>query len=148
MGSLPGQEAAVAFDWRVLAGGEGLAEGKRVLHDLQDEVHLLVGGVHEERRWNKVDGEEWRRPWRRVLVPDEGPANMVGWSTQASWIRGDAIPVPDSAGGGAEGGCRRGGGSGFHRRRWRHGVLVVGVFEGGEGVARKLLRDYVVLLVP
>jgi hypothetical protein len=25
---------------------------------------------------------------------------------------------------------------------------VVGVFEGGEGVARKLLRDYVVLLVP
>jgi hypothetical protein len=41
---------AVVFDQRVLAGGEGLAEGKRVLHDLQDEVHMLVGGVHEERR--------------------------------------------------------------------------------------------------
>jgi hypothetical protein len=67
---------------------------------------------------------------------------------QASWSRGDAILVPDSAGGGVEGGCRRGGGSGFHRRRWRHGVLVAGVSEGGEGVAGKLLRDDVVLLVP
>jgi hypothetical protein len=71
----------VAFDRSVLAGGEGLAEGKQVLHDLQDEVHMLVGVGHEERRRNKVDGEEWRRPWQRVRVPDEGPANMEGWST-------------------------------------------------------------------
>jgi hypothetical protein len=35
---------------------------------------------------------------------------------QASWSRGDAILVPVSTGGAAEGGCRRGGGSGFHRR--------------------------------
>jgi hypothetical protein len=41
---------------------------------------MLVGGGHEERRRSKVDGEEWRRPWRRVGVPDEGPANMEGWS--------------------------------------------------------------------
>jgi hypothetical protein len=34
------------------------------------------------------------------------------WST-ASWSRGDAISVPVSAGGGAEGGRQRGGGSGF-----------------------------------
>jgi hypothetical protein len=41
---------------------------------------MLVGGGHEERWRSKVDGEEWRRPWRRVRVPDEGPANMEGWS--------------------------------------------------------------------
>jgi hypothetical protein len=27
-----------------------------------------------------VDGEEWRRPWRRARVPGEGPANVEGWS--------------------------------------------------------------------
>jgi hypothetical protein len=32
---------------------------------------------------------------------------------RASWSHGNAILVPGSAGGGAEGGCRRGGGSGF-----------------------------------
>jgi hypothetical protein len=42
---------------------------------------MLVGGGHEERRRSKVDDEEWRRPWRCVRVPDEGPANMEGWST-------------------------------------------------------------------
>jgi hypothetical protein len=41
---------------------------------------MLVGDGHEERRRSKADGEEWRRPWRRVRVPDEGPANMEGWS--------------------------------------------------------------------
>jgi hypothetical protein len=51
-------------------------------------------------------------------------------------------------GGGAEGGRRRWGGSGFHRRRWRHGVLLAGVSEGSEEAARKLLRVDVVLLVP
>jgi hypothetical protein len=56
--------------------------------------------------------------------------------------------LPNSAGGGAEGGCRHGGGSGFHRRRWQHGVLVGGVSEGGEGVAGMLPRDDVVLRVP
>jgi hypothetical protein len=62
--------AAVAFDRRVLAGGEDLAKGKRVLHDLQDEVHMLVGDGHEERWQGKVDGEEWWRPWLRVRVAD------------------------------------------------------------------------------
>jgi hypothetical protein len=41
---------------------------------------MLVSGGHEERRRSKVNGEEWRRPWRRVRVPDEGPVNMEGWS--------------------------------------------------------------------
>jgi hypothetical protein len=41
---------------------------------------MLVGGGHEERRRSKVDGEEWRWPWRRVRVPDEGSANMEGWN--------------------------------------------------------------------
>jgi hypothetical protein len=33
---------------------------------------------------------------------------------RASWSCGDVISIPDLAGGGAEGGCRRGGGSGFN----------------------------------
>jgi hypothetical protein len=49
---------------------------------------------------------------------------------------------------GRKGGRRRWGGSGFHRRRWRHGVLRAGVSEGSEEAARKLLRVDVVLLVP
>jgi hypothetical protein len=58
------------------------------------------------------------------------------------------ITVPKLAGGGAEGGRRWWGGSGFHRRRWQHGVLLAGVSEGSEEAARKLLRVDVVLLVP
>jgi hypothetical protein len=46
-----------------------------------------------------------------------------------------------------EGGRRWWGGSGFHRRRWRHDVLLAGVSEGCEEAARKLLRVDVVLLV-
>jgi hypothetical protein len=52
----------VAPDRCVLAGGEGLAEGKLVLYDLQDGVHMPVGGGHKGKRRSKVDGEEWRRP--------------------------------------------------------------------------------------
>jgi hypothetical protein len=52
----------VAPDRRVLAGGEGLAEGKLVLYDLQDGVHRPVGGGHKGKQRSKVDGEEWRRP--------------------------------------------------------------------------------------
>jgi hypothetical protein len=57
------------------------------------------------------------------------------------------IAVPNLARGGAEGGRRRWGGSGFHRRRWRHGILLAGVSEGSEGVAGSLLQDDVVRLV-
>jgi hypothetical protein len=53
---------AVAPDQRVLAGGEGLAEGKLVLYDLQDGAHMPVGGVHKGKRRSKVDGEEWQLP--------------------------------------------------------------------------------------
>jgi hypothetical protein len=49
-----------------------LARGKRVLHDLRDEVHTLVGDGHKEWRW----------PWRRARVPDEGPMNAERWSAQ------------------------------------------------------------------
>jgi hypothetical protein len=35
--------------------------------------------VHQEKWWSMAGGEEWRRPWRRVRVPDEGPANVGGW---------------------------------------------------------------------
>jgi hypothetical protein len=52
----------VAPDRYVLTGGEGLAEGKLVLYNLQDGVHMPVGGRHKGKRRSKVDGEEWRRP--------------------------------------------------------------------------------------
>jgi hypothetical protein len=38
--------------------------------------------------------------------------------------------------------------SGFHRRRWQHGVLLAGVSEGSEGLAISFLQGDVVLLVP
>jgi hypothetical protein len=40
---------AVMFDRRVLAGDEGLAEGKWVLHDLQDLLFIRVGDVHQDK---------------------------------------------------------------------------------------------------
>jgi hypothetical protein len=61
---------------RVLAGGEVLARDQRVLHDPRDKVPTLVGDGHKEGRRSMVVGEEWRRPWWRVRVPGEGPANV------------------------------------------------------------------------
>jgi hypothetical protein len=58
------------------------------------------------------------------------------------------ITIPNLAGDGAKGGRRRWGGSGFHRRRWRHGAPLAGVSEGSKEATRKLLRVDVVLLVP
>jgi hypothetical protein len=52
----------VAPDRRVLGSGEGLAEGKLVLYDLQDGAHMPVGGVHKGKRRSKVESEEWRWP--------------------------------------------------------------------------------------
>jgi hypothetical protein len=37
-----------------------------------------VGDVLKEQWQSKVGDERWRRPWRRVIVPGEGPANMDG----------------------------------------------------------------------
>jgi hypothetical protein len=58
------------------------------------------------------------------------------------------ITVPNLAGDGVKGGCRRWGGSGFYRWRWRHGVPLAVVLEGSKEAARKLLRVDVLLLVP
>jgi hypothetical protein len=38
----------------------------------------LVGDVLEEQRWSMAGDDKWRRPWWRVIVPGEGPANMDG----------------------------------------------------------------------
>jgi hypothetical protein len=100
--------------------------------------------VAEQGRRRGMAAAVVARPCTRRRAGEHGGMERA----RALWSRVDAISVPDSAGGGAEGGCRRGGGSGFHRRRWRHGVLVAGVLEGGERVAGMLLRDDVVLLVP
>jgi hypothetical protein len=54
--------------------------GKRVLYDLRNTVHMLVGDGHKEGRRSMVDGEEWQRPWHRVRVPSEGPVNVERWS--------------------------------------------------------------------
>jgi hypothetical protein len=55
-------------------GGE-----EQVLHDLQDLLFSKVGDVHQEKWWSMAGGEEWRRPWRRVRVPGEGPVKVGGW---------------------------------------------------------------------
>jgi hypothetical protein len=36
----------------------------------------MVGDVLDEQRWSKVGDERWRWPWRRVIIPGEGPANV------------------------------------------------------------------------
>jgi hypothetical protein len=47
-----------------------------VLHDLQELLNTLGGDVLEVQ-WRSTAGDErWWRPWRRVVVPGEGPANM------------------------------------------------------------------------
>jgi hypothetical protein len=63
------------FDRRVLAGDEGLAEGKWVLHDLQDLLFTRVGDVHQEVWWSMAGGDGLRRPCRVARSPSEGPAN-------------------------------------------------------------------------
>jgi hypothetical protein len=40
---------AVVFDRHVLTGDEGLAEGKWVIHDLQDLLFMRVGDVHQDK---------------------------------------------------------------------------------------------------
>jgi hypothetical protein len=47
-----------------------------VLHDLQELLNT-VGGDVLEKQWRNMAGDRrWRRPWRRIIVPGEGPANM------------------------------------------------------------------------
>jgi hypothetical protein len=74
-----------------------------------------VGSGHKERRRSIVDGEEWRRPWRRVRVPSEGLANTEEWSAHEhrGFIGMLFRYLVRLEVGGAEGGRRRGGGSGF-----------------------------------
>jgi hypothetical protein len=62
-----------------------LAEGKLVLHDLQDLLFSKVGDVHQEKWWSMAGGEVWRRPWWQVHVLGEGPVNMEGWSAHELW---------------------------------------------------------------
>jgi hypothetical protein len=66
---------AVVFDRRVLAGDEGLAEGKWVLHDLQDLLFIRVGDVQQDKRQSMAGGDGLRRPCRCARGPGEGPAN-------------------------------------------------------------------------
>jgi hypothetical protein len=36
----------------------------------------MVGDVLEGQWRSVADDERWRRPWRRIIVPGEGPVNM------------------------------------------------------------------------
>jgi hypothetical protein len=53
-----------------------LAGEELVLYDLQTLLRLGVGDVLEESRRSMASDERWRRPWRCIIVPDEGPANV------------------------------------------------------------------------
>jgi hypothetical protein len=113
-------------------------------------VHTLVGGGHKERRRSKVDGKEWRRPWRRVRVPGEGPVNMEGCSmyehrgvvgtlfrylVQLEVGRKGVVDVEVARVSPAAEVARL------------PSIPVAGGQEGSGGVARKLPRDDVVLMV-
>jgi hypothetical protein len=52
-----------------------------VPHDLQELLNTMGGDVLEEQLRSTAGDERWRRPWRRVIVPGEGPANMEGQGT-------------------------------------------------------------------
>jgi hypothetical protein len=66
----------VASGRRVLAGGKDLAGEEQVLHGLQELLVTVVGDVLDKPRRSKAGDERWRWPWRGVIVPGEGPANM------------------------------------------------------------------------
>jgi hypothetical protein len=133
----------------VLAGGEVLGGEEQALHDLQDLLITTVGDVHKKQWGSMAGGEEWRRPWRRAHVPSEGPANVSGLDAHEHrggvGVRLPYLIWPEVGRKGVvDGGAARV----FHRRRWRHGILLAGVSEGSEEAARKLLQFDVVLLVP
>jgi hypothetical protein len=47
-----------------------------VLRGLQELLVTMVGDVLDEQQRSKAGDERWRRPWRRVIVPGEGPVNV------------------------------------------------------------------------
>jgi hypothetical protein len=60
---------------RVLAGGE-VAGGKELVgQGLQNLKDVVVVNAHDGQQGNRAIDGEVRRPWRRVAVPGEGPAN-------------------------------------------------------------------------
>jgi hypothetical protein len=56
-----------------------------VLHDLQELANTMEGDVLEEQWWSTAGDERWRRPWRRVVVPGEGPKNMGKQGAHEHW---------------------------------------------------------------
>jgi hypothetical protein len=119
-----------------------------VLYDLQDSLITMVGDVLEGQ-WRSVAGDErWRRPWRRVIVPDEGPANMEGQGVHKlhesagmllQYLIGPGMGQKGVIDGGTARVLTSGDGGG--------GVLQAGMPEGGGEVVEELLWVGVVLLV-
>jgi hypothetical protein len=70
----PRQQPA-ARSRRVLAGGEVAGGEEPVGQGLRDLGDTVEVNVYAGRQWNKINDGRVRRPWRRVAVPGEGPAN-------------------------------------------------------------------------
>jgi hypothetical protein len=66
----------------VLTGGEGLAGEEPVLRGLQGLLVMMVGDVLDKQWRSKAGDERWRRLWRCIIVPGEGPVNMGGQGAQ------------------------------------------------------------------
>jgi hypothetical protein len=103
-----------------------------------------------EEQWRSTAGDErWRRPWRCVVVPDEGPANMeeqgahehresAGMlSPNLIWSETEQEVVID---GGVD--------LGLLPAAMATSVPRARVMEGGEGGAGSLQEDDVVLMMP
>jgi hypothetical protein len=103
-----------------------------------------------EVQWRSTAGDErWRRPWRRVIVPREGPANMG--KQGAHEHRGSAGMLSPNliwSETGQRAAINGGVDLGLLPAAMAAGVLRARVTEGGEGGAEPLPEDDVMLMMP
>jgi hypothetical protein len=63
---------------------------------LRDLGRVVEVEAHDGQQENRASDGEVRRPWRRVAVPGEGPANMRGYRThEHQGARGNRSPYLD-----------------------------------------------------
>jgi hypothetical protein len=120
-----------------------------VPHDLQRLLIKMGDDVLEGQQRSTAGDEQWRRPCRGIVVPDEGPANTG--EQGASEHRGSArILSPNSiwTETGRRGVIDGGVELGFSPAVIAAGVLQARATEGGEGGAGSLQEVDVVLVVP
>jgi hypothetical protein len=126
-----------------------LAGDDLVLRDLRDLLGSRVGDVHQDKRRNMAGGDGSRRPCRGACGPGEGPANMEGQGAHEHRERvGMLLPYSIWSETGRRVVHDGGVDVGFLPAVMAAGVLRARATEGGEGGARSLQGDDVVLLVP